>query len=76
MSHDDVHNYKLLNDYFMGKNAVLGYKCSKGSNNSENRTITLHPKPHSSPPHISFGHQAVTTVGKLVFKEDFSRQGN
>lgn len=75
ITHDDIFNYELLNDY-LGGDAILGYKHSKGRNISGNRTITLHPNSCSNPPHISFGHQAVTTVGKLVFNTDISGQGN
>lgn len=40
------------------------------------KTITFCPNSGANPSHISFGHQAVTTVGKLVFNTDISRQGN
>ena len=58
------------------KIAILGYKHSKGGNISEDRATILYPNSHLGPPHISFGHQAVTTMGKLVFNIDISRQGN
>lgn len=58
------------------KIAILGYKHSKGGNISGDRSTTLSPNSPSSPLHVSFGHQAVTTVGKLVFNIDISGQGN
>lgn len=54
----------------IGGDAILGYKYSKDSNISGNRTTTLNPNSHSNLPRISFGHQAVTTVDRLEFNTD------
>lgn len=56
--------------------SILGYEHSKGGNITEGRTTILYPNSTLGLLHISFGHQAVTTVGKLVLNIDVSRQGN
>lgn len=67
-------NYQMI--ILWGENVILGNKQSKGINIFENRTAAWRPNCRYRPPHVSFGHQAVTTVGKLVCNTDISRQGN